>query len=70
MKKLILLALTFVIYGCIPRTPYSIVTKVEKSESQYYTISYKYVVTTDNNFRFYTDETFYVGDTIQITKKN
>lgn len=71
MKKLILLlSLVFVICGCIPRTPYSVVTKVEKSESQYYTISYKYVVTTDNSFRFYTDETFNVGDTIQITKKN
>lgn len=71
MKKLILLfALAFVMCGCVPRTPYSVVTKVKKSKSQYYTTHYKYVVITDNVFRFYTDETFNVGDTIQITKKN
>lgn len=70
MKKLILLALAFVMCGCIRNTPYSIVTKVKKPKTQDYNTSYKYVVTTDNGLRFYTDETFNVGDTIQITKKN
>ena len=71
MKKLILLlALVFVICGCIPQTPHGVVTEVEKAKSQYYTTHYKYVVTTDNDFRFCTNETFNVGDTIQITKKS
>lgn len=71
MKKLILLlALVFVMCGCIPNIPYSVVTEVEKAKSQYYGTHYKYVVTTDNGLYFYTDETFNVGDTIQITKKN
>lgn len=64
------MALAFVMCGCIPSTPDSIITKVEKSKTQYYKISYKYVITTNNGFCFYTDETFNVGDTIQITKKN
>lgn len=71
MKKLILLfTLTFIMCGCIPNTPYSIVTKVHKANSQCYPTHYKYVVKTDNGLRFYTDETFNVGDTIQITMKN
>lgn len=70
VKVLSLLVLAFVMCGCVPHLEYSIVIKVEKTTTQWYTTEYKYIVTTDNSFSFCTNTQFNVGDTIQITKKN
>lgn len=83
MKKLILLlALAFVMYGCMhPRiTDYGVVRQVELFESTKnstnYTTKYRIRVSRDFNaiwkcsVYLYTNELYSVGDTIKIAKKN